>query len=131
MATNAWETDGEVEWFPKAPSTNEYVGVPETIATTARESWRCYESDLYRSAVTIARTVIEQAAKSHGYGGGSIKSKIDEMVSDAVLPSRIADAVTALREAGNEMVHGDLDASMSAPEAETWLTVMDQMLEEI
>lgn len=129
--TNDWESEGEVEWFPKARSTNEYPGVPETIATTAREAWGCYESDLYRSAVTTARTVIEQAAKSHGYVRGSIKGKIEKMVSDAVLPSRIADAVTALREAGNDMVHGDLDASMSAPEAETWLTVMDQMLEEI
>lgn len=110
---------------------NEYPGVSESIADTARESWGCYESDHYRSAVTTARTVIEQVGKDQGHTEEGIDKKIKAMVDAGQLPGRIKEAVFALKKAGNTMVHGDLDASMSAPEAETWLTVMDQMLEEI
>lgn len=126
-----WEPEGNPEWFPKAPSMNEYPGVPESIADTARESWGCFESDHYRSAVTTARTVIEQVCKSHGYRKGGFDAKIISMVHNNVLPKRIKDAVTALKDAGNTMVHGDLGASFTAVETETLLTVMDQMLEEV
>lgn len=125
------DEDSEVEWFPKARSTNEYPGVPSVIADTARESWKGYENNLYRSAVTNARTVIEQIAKSHGYKQGGIGDKIISMVRNNVLPKRIKGAVTALKNAGNTMVHGDVGASITAVETETLLTVMDQMLEEV
>lgn len=128
------DEDSEVEWFPKAPSMksmSEYPGVPESIADTARESWGCYESDHYRSAVTTARTVIEQVGKNQGYTDEGIDTKIISMVSSNVLPKRIKDAVTALKNAGNTMVHGDLGVSFTAVETETLLTVMDQMLEEV
>lgn len=131
MPTNDWDSEGEVEWFPKARSTNEYSGVPESIADTARESWGCYESGHDRSAVTTARTVIEQVCKSHGYKRGVLDAKIISMVNNNVLPKRIKDAVVALKNAGNTMVHGDLGASITAAETETLLTVMDQMLEEV
>lgn len=126
-----WLLDEKPVWYPKPPSANEYPGVPESIADTARESWSCYEGDHYRPAVTNARTVIEQVGKDHELTDDGIQAKIEAMVDAGELPEWIKAPVVALKKAGNTMVHGDPGVSFTAAETETLLTVMDQMLEEV
>lgn len=117
--------------YPPPNEAPVFPDVPEAIAKVAKEAWQGYDAEMYRSALTNARAVIEATAKAKGITKGDLADKIDSMVSENLLPQRLKIAIHEVRHAGNDVAHGDLGRFVDPYEAKTLLTVMNQVLDEI
>lgn len=120
--------DEAIAWWPTHVGGRTFPDVPEHIAATADEAFRCQTIGAYRGAVALARSVIEAAAKDLGVTKGNLVAKIDEMQRQGLIRAVVADCAHEVRYLGNEVAHGDFAAAMAAEEAEEALGLMCEVL---
>lgn len=121
----------EVVWLPKVPSGREFSDVPPNIAGAASEAYTCQSVGAYRAAVLLARSVIEATCKDKGITQGNLKQKIDGLEEARLINPTLAGLSHEVRLMGNEMAHGDLDATIDAEDCDDLLEYMSALLEEI
>lgn len=120
-----------VEWLPQVPLGRNFEDVPPFIADAASEAYKCQSVGAFRAAVLLARTVIEATCKDKGITEGALKQKIDGLEESRLINPTLADLSHQVRLMGNEMAHGDLDATIDAEDCDDLLEFMSALLEEI
>lgn len=124
--------DSAFTWEPAHPVGREFADVPAEIAIPAGEAVACRSVGLNRSAVMMARAVIEASAKQHGVKSGSLFDKIDRLVQDGLIRGLLGDAAHEVRIAGNDMAHGDFATTqVSGDDADEILALMEDFLSEL
>jgi hypothetical protein len=83
------------------------------------------------AAILMARTVVEASAKANGIGTGNLASKINSMREKGLIRPAIAEQAHEVRFAGNNMAHGDIDASVDSTDSEELLALMAEVLSEV
>ncbi|WP_314618150.1 DUF4145 domain-containing protein [Streptomyces stackebrandtii] len=128
LSTSTFMASG---WYPTEPLLKTYPdSVPKQIADTAAEAYGCLSVGHYRSAVLMARTVIEGSAKSVGVTVGGIQAKVKELFARGLIYRFVMEAAEEIREAGNEVAHADLiDVPADKAETEALLNLMDRVLD--
>ncbi|MBI0141913.1 DUF4145 domain-containing protein [Bifidobacterium sp. W8106] len=119
----------EIKWIPEAAVGMEYEDVPTEIASVASEAYSCCSISAYRSAVLMARTVLEATAKDKGVTSGSLYEKIDELAAKTIITRQLAEEAHEIRLLGNDMAHGDLNTPVSKEDAEEILGFLDSVLD--
>ena len=121
----------KVVWLPKVPSGREFSDVPPNIAGAASEAYICQSVGAYRAAALLARSVIESTCKDKDITQGTLKQKIDGLEESRLINPTLAGLSHEVRLMGNEMAHGDLDATIDAEDCDDLLEFMSALLEEI
>ncbi|HET9894609.1 MAG TPA: DUF4145 domain-containing protein [Streptosporangiaceae bacterium] len=120
------------DWKPE-PEPEEPVwdfpDVPTAIAAAAHEAHACWYRDANRSAVLMARAVIEATAKNKGIAKGSLLDKVDAM--SAMIRPHVRQGAHEVRLLGNDMAHGDFIRPVSEEDAKLVLTLMDEVLDDV
>jgi hypothetical protein len=119
-----------LSWYPTEPLTKTYPdSVPAEITSVAVEAYGCFGVKHYRAAILMARTVIEASAKFVGIDDFGITTKIKKMYEQGLIYKFVMEGAEELRQAGNEVAHGDLVLAADAEEAEALLNLMDRILD--
>lgn len=118
-------------WFPTHAEGRDFLHSPADIAGPASEAYKCRSVDCFRSAVLMARAVIEATAKNKGITMGRLVDKIDKLYEERFIREHIRDAAHEIRHLGNDMAHGDFAEEVSAEDADEILTLMAEVLEEV
>lgn len=121
----------KIVWLPELPRGREFADVPTNIAGAASEAYTCQSVGAYRAAVLLARSVIEATCKDKGITHGTLKQKIDGLEESRQINPMLAGLSHEVRLMGNEMAHGDLDATIDAEDCDDLLEFMSALLEEI
>lgn len=120
-----------IEWHPKRGFRKAIEDVPEPIKSVAEEAHEVASISCYRSAILLARSVIEATAKHHGITSGNLLKKIDNLAEKNIIRGVIASAAHEVRHAGNDMAHGDFDVEVTQQDADALLSIMDMVLSEV
>lgn len=119
---------GALDWWPKYVGGRAFEDVPQHIAVTADEAYRCHNIEAYRGAVSLARSVIEATAKDLGIRKGNLMAKIDAMRTQGLIRAVIAECAHEVRYFGNEVAHGDFATAIACEESEEVLGLMCEVL---
>lgn len=120
-----------VVWLPQVPLGRNFEDVPPFIADAASEAYKCQSVGAFRAAVLLARSVIEATCKDKDVTQGTLKQKIDCLEDSRLINPMLARLSHQVRLMGNEMAHGDLDATIDAEDCDDLLEFMSALLEEI
>ena len=120
-----------VEWRPQVPLGRNFEDVPPFIADAASEAYKCQSVGAFRAAVLLARSVIEATCKDKDVTQGTLKQKIDGLEEARLINPTLGGLSHEVRLMGNEMAHGDLDATIDAEDCDDLLEFMSALLEEI
>lgn len=123
--------DAQKRWLPEQVVRHEYPDVPTHIADAASEAQQSFAVGRLRSAVLLARAVIEAVAKDQGITTGKLVAKIDEMHTRGLVRQHIREGAHEIRHLGNDMAHGDFVASVDMGDAGLVMALMDEMLVEV
>lgn len=129
--SHRWWDSREIHWTPSVLGGREFPDVPVHIASAADEAFRCRSADNLRSAILLARSVLEAACKDQKFTEGTLASKIDSMTAAGLIREFTRDAAHELRFVGNEMAHGDFIEDVDAETADEVLEVMAEILNEV
>lgn len=105
--------------------------VPQHIAEAAGEAYKSLSIGNVKSAILMARTVIEATAKNKSITTGTLYSKIDEMAAQDVIKDFTKQTAHAIRLFGNDMAHGDIEQSVDVEDAKLVLGFMSELLSEV
>ena len=119
------------QWYPVHSVGKDFPDVPQHIADAASEAYRCRSISALRTAVQLARSVVEATAKEKGITQGSIFSKINEMYNQRLIREHIKDGAHEVRHLGNDMAHGDFVSPVTSEETDLVLTLMSEILDEV
>ena len=125
------QDEPDVLWLPKVPQGREFADVPTNIAGAASEAYTCQSVGAYRAAALLARSVIESTCKDKDITEGALKQKIDGLEESRLINPTLAGLSHEVRLMGNEIAHGDLDATIDAEDCDDLLEFMSALLEEI
>ncbi len=125
---NDWN---KAKWHPLGVQDVTYEDVPFPICDVAVEAHRCHSVRAYRAAVLLARGVIEATAKDHEITVGGLKAKMDGMVKEGLIRKRLRTMADEIREAGNDVAHGDFADNVTADDSEAILALMRLVLHEV
>ena len=128
---SAWWAEKTLHWTPESIGGREFPDVPEHIAQAADEAFKCRSIGALRSAILLARAVIEATCKHHNVVKGQLAAKIEEMTSRGHIRTHTKEAAHELRHLGNDMAHGDFVSTVDADDADAVLTVMAEILDEV
>lgn len=120
-----------IAWYPQRGLRRTIDDVPEPIKSFAEEAHEVASIDCYRSAILLARSVVEATAKHHGIATGNLLQKIDALAEKNIIRKVIASAAHEVRHAGNDMAHGDFDVEVTREDADALLSIMDMVLGEV
>jgi hypothetical protein len=126
-----WWSQLSLEWTPQTVGGRDFPDVPEHIASAADEAFQCRSINVQRSAILMARSVIEATCKDKGVTKGQLAAKIDEMTRSGFIRPFTQDAAHELRFLGNDMAHGDFVDDVDADDADAVLDVMAEILNEV
>jgi hypothetical protein len=126
-----WAEQKYLHWTPEKVGGKDFPDVPDHIASAADEAFRCRSIDLYRSAILMARSVIEATCKDKGVTKGQLASKIDAMTEQQYIRPFTQEAAHELRYLGNDMAHGDFVDPVDDDDADAVLEVMAEILNEV
>ncbi|WP_306903435.1 DUF4145 domain-containing protein [Arthrobacter pascens] len=130
-STTRWWDDKSIHWTPESVGGRDFPDVPPHIAAAADEAFRDRSIGTLRSAILMARSVIEATCKDKGVIKGQLAAKIDEMSKQGLIRSFTQDAAHELRFLGNDMAHGDFVDPVDADDADAVLDVMAEILNEV
>ena len=123
---------GELIWIPNRGSRPpEFRDVPKAIAEAGQEVYRCRSINAHRSAVIMARSVIEASAKARGVTKGTLFEKIDAMYAERMIREDVRDGAHEVRHFGNDMAHGDFVDPVTDEESEQVIVLMTEVLTEL
>lgn len=118
-------------WAPQYVEGQSFPDVPTHIADAASEAHKSKSIGNVKSAILMARTVVEATAKAKGVTNGSLFSKIDELRKADVIQELTKETAHSIREFGNDMAHGDIELPVGDEEADLVLGFMDALLTEV
>jgi Domain of unknown function (DUF4145) len=121
----------QATWIPQAPIGKSFPGAHEDIEAVADEAHRCLSIGAHRGAIVLARAVIEAVCKSHEVTKGTLEAKIDALHAKGVISAIVAKESHEIRDAGNEIAHGDLGVEVSKEDAEEILGFMAELIDEV
>lgn len=120
------------QWLPRTAFGKAYGdGVPNAIAGPADEAHQCFSIGAYRSAILLARSVIEAICKDNVIEDGQLFHKIEALHERGLVNAHLKDAAHEIRDLGNEMAHGDFGTEVTEEDARDILDFMGDVLEEI
>lgn len=125
-----WEEAGVDSCIP-SNAVPEIRNLPPAVEKAAADAFNCFQSDLHRPAVLMARTTIEATAKASGVTSGTLVQKIDALYSGGLILESTKSAAHAIRTFGNEMAHGDLDTEVSPEDTRDIIELMHLLLREV
>ncbi|MDQ0376558.1 DUF4145 domain-containing protein [Amycolatopsis thermophila] len=120
-----------VIWLPRHPIGRDFPDVPDHIASAASEAHADHSIGSFRSAVLLARSVIEATAKDKGITGGNLDSKINELHTRGLIRELVREQAHEVRFLGNDMAHGDFVEPVFEEESAEILELMGEVLEEV
>lgn len=126
-----WNEVGVHEWAPKWVTGQEFPDVPDSIAEAASEVHRVLSINAIRSAVLLARSVIEATCKDKKVTEGSLAAKIKSMLEAGHVTPFTAKVADTIRAFGNDMAHGDFLDDLDAEDAKEVVNFMDEFLLQI
>jgi hypothetical protein len=126
-----WNDHQPEAWHPTFVEGQQFSDVPKHIAEAAGEAHKSRSINNLKSAILMARTVVEATAKAKGVATGSLFSKIDEMAAQGIVQELTKQTAHAIRTFGNDMAHGDIEAPVQAEDADLVLGFMDALLGEV
>jgi hypothetical protein len=126
-----YTSDDAFIWHPRTGAAPEFPDVPEHIARAAKEAHAAESINSFMSAILMARTVVEAAAKEKGITQGFLVAKIDEMAKQGLIRSATKHAADEIRLFGNDMAHGDIEDFPDAEDVRDVLILMDEILTEV
>lgn len=129
--SNTWWDAMNIVWTPVHAAGKAFEDVPLHIASAADEAYQCRSIGGLRSAILLARSVIEATAKDCGISKGSLASKIDDLQAGQHIRPNTQTAAHELRFLGNDMAHGDFVEAVDMDDAEAVLDVMSEILNEV
>ena len=121
----------DAKWVPRVGDSVSYEDVPAHIASAASEAHVCASIGAKRSAILMARSVIEASAKEKGILKGDLYKKIDKMAEDKIIRDLIAEAAHGIRDFGNDMAHGDFEVEVTDQDVSETLSLMAVVLSEV
>jgi uncharacterized protein DUF4145 len=122
---------GTVKWYPERGTAKAFPDVPQHIAEAASEATYCLSLGAYRAVGSLARAVVEAAAKERGITSGTLGSKIDKMYEQHLIREHIKEAAHEVRHFGNDMAHGDFVEAVTEEEATEAVALMEEVLNEV
>lgn len=123
--------DRSVIWSPPPVEHREYLDVPKHLQDAAREAWICLAHGAQIGACSVARAVIEAAAKAHNVRVSGIKAKIAQLRERGLIWGDLVDSAEMVREFGNDAAHGDVNDPPSDAEVRDVLDIMDELLHQL
>ncbi|MFC7860716.1 DUF4145 domain-containing protein [Arthrobacter koreensis] len=118
-------------WAPRYVEGQSFPDVPTHISEAAGEAHKSRSIDNFRSAILMARTVVEATAKNKGVTKGSLFAKIDELHNQGIIQALTQKTAHGIRDFGNDMAHGDIEVAVDAGDADLVLEFMDAFLAEV
>ena len=131
VAQEYWTSRVPENWAPKFVQGQHFPDVPSHIAGPASEAHQTFSIGAIRSAVLMARSVIEAVAKDHGIDKGPLVTKIDALSAQKLIKDFTKDTAHVIRAFGNDMAHGDFGVLLDVEDAEGVLEFMDLLLREV
>ena len=131
VVVDFWDSRSPSEWLPGFVEGQDFPDVPAHIAEPASEAHKTFSIGAIRSAVLMARSVIEAVAKDHGIDKGPLVKKIDELSAKDLIKDFTKDTAHVIRAFGNDMAHGDFSVPLDSEDAEGVLEFMDLLLREV
>jgi hypothetical protein len=131
IANEWWNKQSRIQWTPEKVGGKEFAYVPEHIASTADEAYRCRSIEADRAAILMARSVIEATCKDQGVEGRNLAGKIDAMLDRKLIRPHTHEAAHELRFLGNDMAHGDFVDPVDEEDSDAVLEVMSEILNEV
>lgn len=125
------DDDAEAELMSTGVRGKEYDDVPSHIAAPASEAHMCTSAGAHRSAILMARAVVEATCKEKGITSGDLYKKIDALRDAGLINEQVHAEATEIRHLGNDMAHGDFNQDVTKPDAGDILGFMDEVLEEV
>jgi len=125
------QANANAKWVPRIGDSVVYEDVPAHIAGAASEAHDCASIGAKRSAILMARSVIEASAKEKGVLKGDLYKKIDRMAEEKIIRELVAEAAHGIRDFGNEMAHGDFDVEVTDEDVSETLSLMAVVLGEV
>lgn len=118
-------------WAPQYVEGQDFPDVPEYIADAAGEAHKSMSIGNVKSAILMARTVVEATAKNKGITTGALFNKIDALAAANIIQGFTKDTAHAIRGFGNDMAHGDIEQPVDKDDAAMVLEFMDALLAEV
>lgn len=121
----------EFGWKPSAGESRAYLDVPPQVGSAATEAYECASLKHNRSAVLLARSVVEATAKDKGITKGTLHDKIEALATQGLIRANIKDAAHSVREFGNDMAHGDFVTPIDDEETNLVIELMGEILNDV
>lgn len=118
-------------WKPDVGESKNYPDVPPHVGSAATEAYECASQRHNRSAVLLARSVIEATAKEKGITKGQLYDKIEKLATEGLIRTNIKDAAHSVREFGNDMAHGDFVTPIGDEETQLVIELMEEILNDV
>lgn len=116
---------------PRYVEGQDFPDVPQHIADAASEAHKSRSISNLKSAILMARTVVEATAKNKGITKGTLFDKIDELHKQGLVQELTKQTAHGIREFGNDMAHGDIEVPVDPLDADMVLEFMDALLGEV
>lgn len=121
--------------WPRPRVSFQAANVPPAIADSINEAIDCYAVGCFRASALMFRRALEEICEDHGISskGRSLKSRIDDLKSEVLLPSKFLDGLHNLRLLGNDAAHIELKSfdQISEREVEAATKVVIRLIENI
>jgi hypothetical protein len=118
-------------WKPSASETMDYPDAPAHVGSAATEAYECASLKHNRSAVLLARSVIEATAKEQRITSGRLYEKIEALATQGLIRANIKNAAHSVRELGNDMAHGDFVTPIGDEETRLVIELMGEILNDV
>ncbi|MFD2796493.1 DUF4145 domain-containing protein [Promicromonospora vindobonensis] len=129
--SGSWPEDSRIKWSPPHSERHTFPDVPKPIGAAATEAWLCFSEGALRGALAVARAVIEASAKHEGVTVKGIATKIEKLAELGKIRPHIKEVAHEIREYGNEIAHGDLDAEYTQEDTRLVLVLMNEVLDDL
>lgn len=129
--TKEAEAMEDVTWSPPSMVQADTEYIPNEIAGFYQEAHDAFSIGAFRAVLLLSRSVIEATAKVNDAGGNNLVAKIDSLHQEGIIRPGTKKVAHALRILGNDMAHGDLDATPTQEDAEDVLRLVRMVLDDV
>jgi len=116
------------------PNDNVSEHIPESIAEDFREALRCRFVNALCATVVMCRRALQVSCNREKAEGKSLKQQIDNLAAKQLITEPLKQMAHRIRLLGNEGAHGDysdIDASITAQDADDAITFMHHYLQHV
>ncbi|QYU70273.1 DUF4145 domain-containing protein [Leptolyngbya sp. 15MV] len=98
-------------------------GLPEEIKQTIDEAVRCFEAACWRAAVVMVRRAIELICDEKEAKGDKLRQRLDDLATKVAITPEVVEALSNLKDLGNDAVHVELKDFDSIEEKHAQLAI--------